>query len=336
VLRVSNAGKALMAIVNDLLDFSKLESGQVVILPAPVSPAGLAAETLDLFCAQASAKGLTLNLRCTDDLPEWVSADPDRLRQILLNLVGNAVKFTAAGQVDLKFGWSAAQGLEVQVVDTGPGVGEDQLSRLFQRFSQVDGSSTRRHGGSGLGLAICKGLVEAMGGEIGVHSRLGVGSTFWFRAPAPLAAAPEARGEADDHLPPPGVRVLVVDDHPVNRELTRAILEPLGVEVSEAAGGEEAVELTAREPFDLILMDVRMPGTDGVAAAARIRTGGGPNQAAPILAFSADADVEAHSWTADFDGRLAKPLSAAELLAAVSRWATPPEPGVPPPDAEAA
>jgi PAS domain S-box-containing protein len=323
--RVRDASQALLCTVNDILDFSKLEAGQVAIHPQPINVARLARATLELFTPQAGAKDLQLTLDVVGSGEDLVvAADPDRLRQILLNFVGNAVKFTEQGGVTLRTGYDAQrQSLSVEVVDTGAGIASAKLAMLFQRFSQVDGSLTRAKGGTGLGLAICKGLVEAMGGEIGVESRLGEGSRFWFRIPAAPALMPSVEADASDELRPAfeGVRVLVVDDHATNRELARLFLAGVGAEVTEAADGEEAVSLAKEWPFDAILMDLRMPRLDGQGALARIRGEPGPNDVTPILAFTADATPELADTmlAAGFDAVVAKPLTPEALLSAIGR-----------------
>jgi PAS domain S-box-containing protein len=322
VERVGDASAALLCTVNDILDFSKLEVGQVSIQREPTSLAKLCRATLDLFAPQAGAKDLSLTLDCESDLVLFV--DPDRVRQLLLNLVGNAVKFTAIGGITLRIRYDAASGqLRVDVLDSGPGIAPERRDRLFKRFSQVDGSLTRSHGGTGLGLAICKGLVEAMGGEIGVESRVGEGSRFWFAIPAPVAdLSPAAVAGASVERPSfTGVRVLVVDDHAANRELARLILTGIGAEISEAADGEEAAQLASAWPFDVILMDLRMPRLDGAGALRRIRETPGPNDATPILAFTADAGPEVTARLAGlgFEDVVAKPLEPGTLIAAVAR-----------------
>jgi signal transduction histidine kinase/AmiR/NasT family two-component response regulator len=324
--RIATAGAALLSVVNDVLDFSKLDAGQLELDARPFDPAGFARETLDLVAEQAALKGLTLKIDLAEGLPSAVLADSGRLRQILLNLLGNAIKFTQVGGVSVSISHEAVRGghLRVAVRDTGAGVPLDRRDRLFQRFSQVDGSVSRQHGGSGLGLAICKRLTELMGGEIGVDSVEGEGSTFWFHIQAPPAELDyDDLFEDEEEASMTPRRLLVVDDLSVNRELARAILAPLGHDVIEACGGREAVEAASADTFDLILMDLQMPGMDGLSATRAIRTGGGPNQATPILALSADvlAGQQAASRAAGMNDHIAKPIDVSDLLTKVAYWA---------------
>jgi CheY-like chemotaxis protein len=239
--------------------------------------------------------------------------DPERVRQVLLNLVGNAVKFTAAGEVVLTAAHDVAtQRLRIAVVDTGPGVTAEDQALIFARFSQIDAALNRQHGGTGLGLAISRGLVELMAGEIGVESPPGEGARFWFEIPAPIASGDVAEDEPTIPLPPPGSTVLVVDDNAGNRELVRTVLEAVGVEVVEANDGEAGVAAAAMRPYDAILMDLRMPRLDGVLAAQRIRAENGPSADAPIIAFS--ADVRSGPLDPVFDGATPKPLTVVSLL----------------------
>ena len=247
--------------------------------------------------------------------------DPDRLRQLMLNLVGNAVKFTEAGTITVTLAPSAdGASLEFSVADTGPGISPEGARQLFVRFSQVEGGG--EGGGAGLGLAICKGLVDAMGGRIGVESAPGAGARFWFALPL-VAAEDDARvqNDAEDYAARvDGRSVLVADDNAANRVLLRTILQAFNIEVAEACDGGEAVDLADRRDFDLILMDLRMPGLDGEGAARRIRAmpakvlGG---RSPPILAFSADRDPVLDP--ALFQGAVPKPIEPQTLLAAMAQ-----------------
>ncbi|MBS0361519.1 MAG: response regulator, partial [Proteobacteria bacterium] len=322
VARIAGASRALLAVVNDVLDFSKLEAGEFTIRRRPTCAAVAAREVLEMFELQAAEKGVTLSFEAGPATPASLLLDEDRFRQILTNLIGNAVKFTAQGHVGLWLDYDAASGaLFCEVSDTGPGIAPDAQAKLFQRFSQVDGSSTRSKGGTGLGLAICLGLAEAMDGSIGVESALGQGSTFRLVLPAMHAIGPNLASlmESATSLERlEGLRVLVADDNPVNRELARAILEPVGIEVSEASDGREAVEVAMSLPFDAILMDLRMPRMDGAAALAAIRQAPGPNQHMPVLAFSADGAMDLNEvLQRGFQGQVRKPTTPAELLRAV-------------------
>ncbi|WP_419318643.1 PAS domain S-box protein [Caulobacter sp. ErkDOM-E] len=316
--RVSNAGKALLSTVNDILDFSKLEAGQVEIVVTPSDPRQILEDAMDLFSGQAQEKGLDLVMTGLDGLPPGLTLASDRIRQILLNLIGNAVKFTDSGRVELAAKWTARTGLfRVTVTDSGAGIPADRLDQLFKRFSQVDGSSTRKHGGTGLGLAICKGLVDAMGGQIGAASQAGQGSCFWFELPAAKVSLGEAGTDSQAAVViPEGCRVLVVDDRAVNRDLVCAVLRVFGAEMTEAADGEAAVGLASAEPFDVILMDLRMPGIGGVEATRQIREVA-LNGNVPIIAFSADVGGALPEGV--FDGMVAKPLDARALITEINR-----------------
>ena len=314
---VSNAGKALLSTVNDILDFSKLEAGQVEIVFTPSNPRQVLEDAMGLFSGQAKEKGLDLVMSGLDQLPAGLAIAPDRIRQILLNLIGNAVKFTDQGRVTLNAKWTArTRRLRVSITDSGVGIATERLDQLFKRFSQVDGSSTRRHGGTGLGLAICKGLVDAMGGQIGVSSQAGAGSCFWFEIPADKTSRAAVELDSEAAFIPEGCRVLVVDDNPVNRDLVCTVLRAFSAEMAEAPDGETAVQLAAGEPFDVILMDLRMPGMGGEAATRQIRQDD-LNGNVPIIAFS--ADVGGILPVGVFDGALAKPLDARVLIAEINR-----------------
>ncbi|HET6972072.1 MAG TPA: ATP-binding protein, partial [Phenylobacterium sp.] len=317
--KITGAGNGLLAIVNDILDFSKLEAGRFEVRPRPTDPIQACRETLDLFSGQAQAKGLELSFDARPGLPQTAMLDGDRLRQMLINLVGNAVKFTAAGGVTLRVGPGAAGEMAVEVIDTGPGLDAASQAALFQRFTQIDGSTTRSHGGTGLGLAICRGIAEAMGGAVSVESQPGQGSTFRVTLPAPAAELPAELSQ--DGAPPAieGVRVFVVDDNAANRELSRRILEAAGAEVEDADSAEAGLERLALAPHDVVLMDLRMPGLDGHGALKRLRETPGPNQHIPVLAFTADADLAGEGDLAGFDDLVRKPIQPLAMYLAIGR-----------------
>lgn len=328
VERIAGSSQALLTIVNDILDFTKLEAGQVEIERLPVDVRGMLEGALGLFEPQAAQKALPLRLVDADELPGALLMDAGRVRQVLLNLIGNAVKFTTTGEVTVTAFYHARSGrLRCEVADTGPGIPAERADRLFKRFSQVDGSTTRSHGGTGLGLAISRGLVEAMDGEIGAVARPGGGSIFWFDLPcavaSPLGAVVSASRADSDAEALTGLRLLVVDDSATNREIVALMLSPKGVTVTEAGSGQEAVDQAASTPFDLILMDIRMPGLDGPGATRAIRQAGGANRTTPILAFTADSeDVGGKlGWASLFDDRVAKPVFVDDLSLKVGRWA---------------
>jgi PAS domain S-box-containing protein len=324
--RICTAGDQLLGVVNDVLDFSRLDAGQVELDPQPLDPAAFVVETLDLLSGQAADKSLELTTRIADGIPAWVRLDGGRIRQVLLNLIGNAIKFTASGTVSVSLETCGPEALKFAVTDTGPGIAPELHGRLFERFSQVDGSITRDFGGAGLGLAICKRLVELMDGSIGVESATGEGSRFWFTVPAPLASAPSRGREAPATPLAAPMSILVVDDLAVNRLLVRAMLEPLGHSLEEAASGPEAVKAAMSGPFDLILMDLQMPGMDGLEATRVIRSTAEPNRTAPIVALSANVLAEqiADCHAAGMNDHLAKPIVPADLLAILHKWAEAP------------
>jgi PAS domain S-box-containing protein len=314
VHRILNAGEALLHTINDLLDFSKLEDGSVEIRPRPVTVETCARETLELLAPQAGAKRLALELVVDPATPARLMLDPDRVRQVLLNLTGNAVKFTDTGAVVVTVAPSTdRQSLVWSVSDSGPGISAEGVERLFVRFSQVEGGG--QSGGAGLGLAICKGLVDAMGGAIGVESAPGQGSRFWFSLPAVAVDASEVDA-LDQSVCVDGRKVLVADDNPANRLLLRTILQAFGAEVAEACDGGEAVDMADGGGFDLILMDLRMPGLDGISAARQIHAAAG-ERPTPILAFSADRYPVLDA--ALFCGSVPKPIEPETLLAAMAK-----------------
>lgn len=333
VSRITAAGQALLALINDVLDFSKLEAGQIELEPAPADVLHLLEEVRDILSVQAAVKGIELRLEVETSQPLRI-LDDLRLRQILVNLTGNAIKFTDKGSVTLRLsdtGGTDAPGLRVEVIDTGPGIPEDRQERLFKRFSQVDGSVTRRHGGSGLGLSICRELVELMGGRIGVESQEGQGAVFWLETPAPVVrAAPSEEAERTAPQAPSAAlqgRVLIVDDHPMNRELVRLFLASPDLEIDEAEDGRQALVLASARRYDLILMDVNMPVLDGLAATSAIRATCPLNVGAPIVALTAQTgpEIEQKCFDVGMDAVLAKPIQPQDLIALASQAMAPAE-----------
>ena len=324
--RIHDASEALLAIINDVLDVSKLEAGQVELEVQPLSVRQLVEETTGIVAIQAAAKGLELRAELDPRTPELISGDIARLRQVMLNFLSNAVKFTAEGSITVKSRWKGRKRsgrLRIEVVDTGAGVAPDKVGKLFERFSQAEVSINRTHGGTGLGLAICKATIALMGGEVGVQTAPREGSTFWFELPATAAKAPTTHApEAEAAADCPPLRVLMVDDTAVNRELVKLMLEPLGLQIEEAAGGADGVQAAMTRPYDLILMDVRMPGVDGLEATRLIRAVSALNRRTPILALTADVQPEnaAACRNAGMDDVLAKPIVPAELIGKLIHW----------------
>ncbi|HEY9235032.1 MULTISPECIES: hybrid sensor histidine kinase/response regulator [Phenylobacterium] len=321
---IDRAGASLLSVVNDILDFSKVEAGEVTLNPVPTVPRALVQETLAIVAEAAKLKGLDLRLSFIGPVDRTVMIDELRVRQILLNLLSNAIKFTDHGRVSLE-AQAIAQGdhmaLRFRVSDTGVGLTPDRAARLFKRFSQGDASVSRTHGGTGLGLAICKGLVELMGGHIAVEPPSGAGAVFGIEIPAPVADA-QTQAAPESPVQPLAAKVLLVDDHPANRELAATVLDILGCEVTLAEDGEEAVTAAASRAFDLILMDVHMPRMDGLQASRAIRALGGENATLPILAMSADVmpEMEAACLEAGMNATVGKPIQIPALHAALARW----------------
>ncbi|MFN3885251.1 MAG: ATP-binding protein, partial [Rhodocyclaceae bacterium] len=338
------SGRALLSILNDILDYSKIEAGHMEIARLPFSPADVLKETGDLFAAQLKEKSLSLDIEIDPALPAEVVGDPLRLGQVLANLVGNAIKFTERGGITLSAQLAAErpEGLMLRfaVRDTGIGLDRATAGRLFQPFTQADGSITRRHGGTGLGLAICKKLVTLMGGEIGVTSQPGRGATFSFTIVVGRADGAAKTASAIQNSTPAGRRlagrVLVVEDNPFNQQVARGFLEKRGLEVHVAANGALGLEVVLHEPFDLILMDLHMPVIDGIEAARRIRTLPG-RQHIPIVAMTAAVTAEdrARCEAAGMADFIAKPIDPDELARVLERFLAeaPEQPGAEPPAA---
>jgi PAS domain S-box-containing protein len=326
---VHSAGLALHAVIDNVLDFSKLEADKLALDCTAFGVSAFFKNTVSLMEPQAAARDVRLHVDIDPHLPARLVGDAGRLRQILLNLLSNAVKFTHDGSVTTRILLVERQDhdarLRVEVVDTGGGIPEDKLATLFNRFVQASASVSRHYGGTGLGLAISRQLVTLMGGEIGVTSELGAGSTFWFEITLPLAAAQEC--SEHEVLAPPvlwlkGKSILVVDDVDLNRELMLAMLSKYGCEVEIAEDGVEALGALDVKSFDLVLMDCQMPVMDGFAATRAIRAQAGPAATLPIVALTASAQPEhlARCRAAGMDDHLTKPLSPRALEDVLQRY----------------
>ncbi len=344
---VRSSGETLLSIVNNILDYSKIEAARMEIETIDFDLHSLIADLVATMAVQAHAKGLELSCRIDPNVPALLLGDPGRLRQILTNLVGNAIKFTHGGEVIIEASLESekerAVVLRMAVRDTGIGIPEERRSMIFDKFTQADASTTRRYGGTGLGLAISRQLVGLMGGDMGVESKEGKGSTFWFTVPLQK----QARGEA---LPAPqpsdvrgdrelkrigfeaDVRILLVEDNATNQEVALGILKKLGVEADVAENGEEAIEALQATRYDLVLMDVQMPVMDGFEATRRIRSGEDSPSSSdlrpltsghlPIIAMTAHAmegDRE-RCLDAGMNDYLSKPIDPQALADVLRRW----------------
>ena len=322
---IRSSGSHLLSIINDILDFSRIEAGRLDLEQLGFAPAALVEEVRSLLAPQAAERGLALRLAGVPPADLVLLGDPTRVRQLLVNLVGNALKFTAQGEVALTVRVQAMEGQDVairfEVRDTGIGIPLDRQSALFKPFVQAESSTNRHYGGSGLGLAICQRLVEAMGGTIGVESVPGEGSVFWFELSLPRGSASEAleRQLATPESIPP-LRVLMADDVPANRELVSAMLTRYGHRVDLAENGAEAVELASRVTYDVVLMDVQMPIMNGLEAVRRIRQFPSPVASVPILALTANVmeNEQRRYLAAGMDRCLVKPIVWADLFAALA------------------
>jgi signal transduction histidine kinase/CheY-like chemotaxis protein len=331
---VRTSGHHLLSVINDILDFSKIEEGRLDVEIVPFDLRRALMQVVDLLSSQARGKELDLTLVHDDSIPETLAGDMGRIRQIVMNFLANAVKFTDRGFVRVSSSLVSNVGeavvVRIAVEDSGPGIAESKVPLLFTKFTQADSSTTRRFGGTGLGLAISRKLAELMGGSVGVHTELGKGSLFWVELPLPIANG-HAREEDSPGEPVPDqlegpCRVLVAEDNPVNQRLAIRMLEKFGCTVETAGDGAEAVDMCARLPFDLVFMDCQMPGMDGYDATAAIRRAererGRPRL--PIVALTAHAATADRDrcFAAGMDHYLSKPVSAEQMRAVVHRWKT--------------
>jgi PAS domain S-box-containing protein len=327
--KLEGASKHLLRIINSVLELSKIEAGKLTLHPQVFSVAGLLQEVADMIQTQATHKGLRLSTEIDPALPRQLMGDVTVLQQALLNYASNAVKFTERGHIRLEASLieagSGSALVRFAVSDSGIGIPEAALSRLFDAFEQADNSMTRKHGGTGLGLAITRQLAQLMGGEANASSTLGQGSTFWLSAR--LMHAPSEVSQHTDTLALPlrrtlarPYRILLVEDEPINREIAEFLLQDAGYQVDCAENGVEAVTRASTTPYDLILMDMQMPFMDGLEATRRIRRQGG--RPVPIVAMTANAFQEDRErcLRAGMNDFIAKPISPELLLGSIARW----------------
>ena len=330
---IRESGEALLGILNDILDFSKMEAGKLELQPVDFDLEGVVASVTTLLGSKAQEKHIVLEGRLAADVPRALRGDAGRLRQVLLNLVGNAIKFTDAGAVRVDVARvDDHPTLRFAVADTGIGIPEDAQQRLFQEFSQVNHSSGRRFGGTGLGLAISRKIIGAMGGEIGVDSVKDRGSTFWFTVAFDLAVGdvtPEAPHTQVPRAEVP-LRVLVAEDNRVNQEVAAGLLRQCGHQVEVVADGRAAIEAVRAGTYDVVLMDLHMPGIDGFEATRKIRGLSGGKGDVPIIALSASSlrDSAERARAAGMNAHLVKPINPAALAAALADYTRPAAAGV--------
>ena len=319
---IRESGEALLTIINDILDYSKMEAGRLDLHPAPFHLPALVDSVTDILKPRAQAKGIDLGWSMDGDQELVLVSDAGRLRQILLNLMGNAVKFTPQGRVFVEIHAEEQTAeravLRFDIIDTGIGIAKDAQAGLFTMFSQVDSSTVRHYGGTGLGLAICKRLTEMMGGSVGLESEEGQGSRFWFRLPFALAAQLPAKPpppQPADAVPVRGLRLLLAEDNDVNRQVAIGLLRKQGHHIEVAANGAEAVHAVRNGTFDLVLMDVQMPVMDGLEATKAIRALGGAAGLVPIIAMTANAMLgdEQECLEAGMNAYLSKPIDRRKL-----------------------
>ncbi len=328
---IARSAESLMGVINDLLDFSKIEAGRLSVENIDFNLYSLLKDVIDLYVPRADSKNLALRLERNENLPEWVRGDPLRLRQILLNLLDNALKFTDQGEIRLQVACpeNTQNELLFSVSDSGIGMDSETQGRIFQAFAQADGTVSRKYGGTGLGLTICRQLAELMGGELSLESAPGQGSTFHLRLPLPFIQPVQRPSRADagpnvQSLSFPGVKVLVAEDNPINKKLLGFMLENLGVAVEVTDDGKMAYDRLANADFDLVLMDCQMPEWDGLTAtrAVRRRETEQGKQRLPIIALTANAmaGYDEICRQAGMDDYLAKPISEEALVQALARW----------------
>jgi CheY-like chemotaxis protein/anti-sigma regulatory factor (Ser/Thr protein kinase) len=320
---IRQSGGLLLAVLNDVLDLSKIEAGKLTLISEPFELGPTVGSVVESFAVMAKNKGLDFQVDVDPAAAGWWEGDADRLRQIVGNLLSNAVKFTPHGSVAAKVDIEPARGaLRLMVRDSGVGIAPEKMPALFEKFTQADNSATRRFGGTGLGLAICRELTQMMGGSINVESREGHGSTFVLELP--LRRCEAARAEPVDTVRAEreGLRLLAAEDNATNQQVLAAVMESLGIDIDIVVDGKQAVEAWRGYDYDLILMDIQMPVMDGIAASREIRAAehAAGRSRTPIIALTANAlthQIEEY-MAAGMDGHVAKPIEIAKLYEAIS------------------
>lgn len=327
------SGDSLMALLNDVLDLSRIEAGRVDLAPEPVEPRAIVAEVVDAWRDAATEKGLSLLVDIAAETPDWIRADPLRVRQILTNLISNAVKFTAEGHVRVSVDAeraSEAWRVRFAVSDTGPGVPPQAADRVFDSFTQADQTISRSHGGAGLGLTISRALARHLGGELELRpASVGACFVLTIRAEPAEAPAPSADLEPDRDESFGEIRILMAEDNAINQLVVRAMLEPAGVALTVVENGREALRAMGSDRYDCVLMDINMPVMDGVTALEAIRAGQAGDPDLPVIALTASAMAGDRERFIDlgFTDHLGKPVKPAELITAIARAINPDPPG---------
>lgn len=328
---IRSSGESLLTLINDILEFSKIDAGRLELVESPYDFVATACAVINIAGGMLSGKPVTICSELSPELPQLMLGDGNRMKQILLNLLSNAAKFTMTGTVTLRamVVGEGARRLRVEVQDSGIGIASADQARLFRSFSQIDNKDTRAFRGTGLGLAICRELLLMMKGSIGVDSELGKGSLFWFEVPLRIAAPENNTTTPATSAPMQTVvgdarhslSVLLVEDNPINQRVATLMLGKLGHDVSVAADGNSAISMAAARRFDIIFMDVQLPDIDGYTATAAIRQSGGSSTNVPIIALTANAMAgdERQCLAAGMDGYLSKPVTMAQFAAELAR-----------------
>lgn len=327
--RIKSSSDALLSVINDILDFSKIEAGAVKLSNTDFDLLELLDETKDIFCEVADKKKIQLNIDFDPRMNRYINSDKDKVRQILINFLGNAIKFTEVGSVTLRAQLFPGARIKISVSDTGPGIRAEVLKTLFQPFIQGDLSTTKRYGGTGLGLSICERLANVMGGIAGASSQIGKGSEFWVELPFVPATASELNA-VRDQLRPLGpetlgrlgnLKILAAEDNQANQEVVEAMAEQLNLKIELVKNGAEAVEKTLSTTYDLILMDCQMPLMDGYDSSRQIRKSDA-NRLTPIIALTANAlsDDKDKCLAAGMNDFLSKPFKIEDLKAMIIKW----------------